>query len=157
MLHNRKHTFGHQHTLISLFFETYIAVTSGDIILSPLLLLLICLCLPHALLHPSHSSPHLLLGPLWNEYTTGECELWWATDRNNWYFFIRTHVHPPTHKVTHAFTVTLLRVRFTWGTLEEGGAGCTVFWRRDCVCWHPVKETDFHRQRHGPCVHFYSQ
>lgn len=89
----------------------------------------------------------------------GECELWWATDQNNWYFFIRTHVHPPTHKVTHACTVTHTHTHIRTDRrpfyLIPGERCSWIYFgcaRRDVVCWYPVLEMDLHGEWSRPCV-----
>lgn len=86
----------------------------------------------------------------------GECSLWWATDQNNWYFFIKTHVHPPTHRVTHVCTVTHTHTHRQRSLLfedpwrERCSYSLTYFDRPsiDRVC--PALDPD--RQWNRPCV-----
>lgn len=125
---------------------------------SSFLLLLIRLCLAQSLRRLSHTFPLFFSwGHARWAQARGECELWWTTDQNNWYFFIKTHVHPPTHKVTHACTVTHTHTHTDRGLLYLGipGERCSCSWiyySIDCVCWYPALEMDPHRQWNRPCV-----
>lgn len=104
----------------------------------PLLLLVFVLLTRSSVCHTL--SPFFSWGRVRWVQDRGECELWWATDQNNWYFFIKTHVHPPTHKVTHACTVTLTQTEVPF-YLRIPGERCSWMYfggEIECVdiqCW----------------------
>lgn len=83
----------------------------------------------------------------------GECELWRATDQNNWYFFLWRHmcIHP--HIVTHTCTVAhidtdrgllCLRIRG-----ERCSPICFVCSNVEREYWFAALKIDTHRPRFG--------
>lgn len=97
--------------------------------------------------------PPSALGAVRDEHKTGESvSCGEPQTKITGTFFIKTHVHPPTHKVTHVCADTHTHRDRGPFYLRIPGERCSCSWvyfghpSKDCVCWYPALEMDLHRQ-----------